>query len=142
MGFEIGCHSMTHPYLPDLAESGLKREIADAKLLIEQTVGHTIEHFSCPGGRYDARTLEVARRAGFRTVANSLFRANSAKTSRYELGRVAILRDLPPEEFAGTCQGRGLWKKHLQDRTRHGARQILGNRAYDKLRAVLLRETQ
>lgn len=142
MGFEIGCHSMTHPYLPNLPEAGLKREIADAKLQIEQTLGHSIEHFSCPGGRYDSRTLEAARRAGFRTHANSLFRANSASTSHYELGRVAILRGLSPEKFAATCYGCGLWKKHLLDRTRYGAQQILGNRTYDKLRAVLLKETQ
>jgi peptidoglycan/xylan/chitin deacetylase (PgdA/CDA1 family) len=31
-GFEIGCHSMTHPYLSDLSEPELKREIVDAKL--------------------------------------------------------------------------------------------------------------
>jgi hypothetical protein len=29
----------------------------DAKLQIEQIIGHPIEHFSCPGGRYDQRTL-------------------------------------------------------------------------------------
>jgi peptidoglycan/xylan/chitin deacetylase (PgdA/CDA1 family) len=139
-GFEIGCHSMTHPYLSDLPESELKREIVDAKLQIEQIVGHSIEHFSCPGGRFDGRTLETARRAGFRSVANSRFHANSSRTSPYDLGRVAVLRDLSLEEFAAACRGRGLWKKRLQDRTRHAVRQVLGNRVYDKLRAALLGE--
>ncbi len=64
-GFEIGCHSMTHPYLSDLPEPELIREIVDAKLQIEAIIGHPIEHFSCPGGRYDQRTLQVARQAGF-----------------------------------------------------------------------------
>jgi peptidoglycan/xylan/chitin deacetylase (PgdA/CDA1 family) len=137
-GFEIGCHSMTHPYLSDLPEAELKREIVDAKLQIEQILSHPIEHFSCPGGRYDRRTLEMARRAGFRTVANSLFHANSAETSRYELGRVAMLRDMSLEEFAATCGGRGLWKKQLQDTTRQGVRRLLGNRVYDRMRAALL----
>src|SRR5271157_4728099 len=27
---------------------------------IEKIVGHPIEHFSCPGGRYDRRTLQMA----------------------------------------------------------------------------------
>ncbi len=39
-GFQIGCHSMTHPYLSDLTEPELKREVVDAKLQIEQIVGH------------------------------------------------------------------------------------------------------
>jgi len=140
LGFEIGCHSMTHPYLSDLSDAELGREIVDAKLHIERILGHAIEHFSCPGGRYDERTLATARRAGFRTVANSRFHANSSSTSAYELGRVAILRDLRLEDFAATCQGRGLWKKQLQDRTRQTVRQVLGNRIYDKLRATVLGE--
>jgi len=137
-GFQIGCHSMTHPYLSDLTEAELKREVVDAKLQIEQIVGHAIEHFSCPGGRYDPRTLQMARQAGFATVANSKFHANSSSTSRYELGRVAILRDLSLEEFSAICHGRGLWKKRLQHQARHTAQRVLGNRAYDRLRAVLL----
>lgn len=139
-GFEIGCHSMTHPYLPDLTELELKREIVDAKFEIEQILGHAIEHFSCPGGRYNARTLETARRAGFRTVANSRFRANSSETSPYQLGRVAILRHTSLTEFAATCRGSGLWKKQLKDRVRQGMQRLLGNRAYDQIRAVLLGE--
>src|SRR6195256_5382089 len=102
LGFEIGCHSMTHPYLSDLSDAELGREIVDAKLHIERILGHAIEHFSCPGGRYDERTLATARRAGFRTVANSRFHANSSSTSPYELGRVAILRDLRLEDYAAT----------------------------------------
>ncbi len=140
LGFEIGCHSMTHPYLSDLSNDELSREIVDAKLEIEQIVGHAIAHFSCPGGRYDERTLETARRAGFRSVANSRFHANSSSTSPYELGRVAMLRDSSLEEFAATCQGHGLWKKRLQDEIRQGIRQMLGNRVYDRLRAAVLGE--
>jgi peptidoglycan/xylan/chitin deacetylase (PgdA/CDA1 family) len=139
-GFEIGCHSMTHPYLSDLSDEELGREIVDAKLQLEQIVGHAVGHFSCPGGRYDGRTLETARRAGFRSVANSRFHANSSDTSPYELGRIAVLRDMSLEEFAATCQGRGLWKKRLQDETRQGVRQVLGNRVYDRLRAAVLGE--
>jgi peptidoglycan/xylan/chitin deacetylase (PgdA/CDA1 family) len=139
-GFQIGCHSMTHPYLSDLPEPELKREVLDAKLQIENIVGHPIEHFSCPGGRYDQRTLQMARRAGFATVANSRFYANSSSTSPYELGRVAMLRDLTIEEFSDTCHGRGLWKKRLEHQARRAAQGVLGNRAYDRLRAVLLGE--
>jgi peptidoglycan/xylan/chitin deacetylase (PgdA/CDA1 family) len=137
-GFEIGCHSMTHAYLSDLPEPELKREIVDSKIRIEALVGHTIEHFSCPGGRYDRRTLQMAREAGFTTVANSHFHANSQRTSRYELGRVAVLRDLNIEQFGAICHGHGLWKKRLQHQARRGAQRALGNRTYDNLRSVLL----
>jgi peptidoglycan/xylan/chitin deacetylase (PgdA/CDA1 family) len=141
-GFEIGCHSMTHPYLSDLPELELKREIVDAKFQIEQIVGHPIEHFSCPGGRFDRRTLAMARCAGFRTVANSLFHANSSRTSRYDLGRVAMQRDMPLAEFAATCHGQGLWKKRFLHSSRRSVQRLLGNRVYDRLRKTLLRQSR
>jgi peptidoglycan/xylan/chitin deacetylase (PgdA/CDA1 family) len=137
-GFEIGCHSMTHPYIPDLSEIELKREVVDAKLVIEQIVGHAIEQFSCPGGSYDRRTLRMVRQSGFATFANSRFHANSSRTSRYDLGRVAVLRDFTIEEFSTICQGRGLWKRSVQYKVRRGAQRVLGNRGYDRLRAMLL----
>src|SRR5579862_2457219 len=56
LGFEIGCHSMTHAYLTDLDDAGMRREILDAKAHLEQILGKPVEHFSWPGGRYNART--------------------------------------------------------------------------------------
>jgi hypothetical protein len=84
----------------------------------------------------------MARHAGFATVSNSQFHANSSSTSRYELGRVAMLRDLTIEDFSATCHGRGLWKKRLQHQARRSVQRALGNRAYDHLRAVLLGESR
>ena len=51
-----------------------------------------------------------------------------------------MLRELAIEKFAETCRGRGLWKRHLQNQARRSAQRALGNRAYDRLRAVLLGE--
>jgi peptidoglycan/xylan/chitin deacetylase (PgdA/CDA1 family) len=139
-GFEIGCHSMTHAYLSDIAESDLKREIVDAKNRIEQILEHKIEHFSCPGGRYNQHALEMARSAGFKTVANSEFHSNTRATNPYELGRIAMLRDLPIEAFSNICHARGLWKKRFAHQTRRVAQLMIGNRRYDRLRAILLGE--
>lgn len=140
-GLEIGCHSMTHPYLSDLSDSDLKREIAGAKTRIEEILSHPIEHFSCPGGRYNSRTLSVARAAGFKSVANSDFHANTSLTSSYRLGRIAMLRDMTTDQFAAICQGRGLWKKRLLHQTSRVIQRTLGNRTYDQLRATLLGES-
>src|SRR5215475_3589529 len=56
-GFEIGCHSMTHPYLTELDGAGLQQEITGAKEKLEQVLGRAVEHFSCPGGRFDERVV-------------------------------------------------------------------------------------
>ena len=137
-GFEIGCHSMTHPYLSDLDEAGLQREIAEAKTQLEQMLGCPVEHFSCPGGRSDPRAVQVARSAGFRTVATSLPRANTPATDRFGLGRVAMKRGLNLDDFKNLCQGRSLWAMGLSGSLRDGAKRMLGNAAYDRVRALLL----
>jgi peptidoglycan/xylan/chitin deacetylase (PgdA/CDA1 family) len=138
LGFEIGCHSMTHPYLPDLDVPGLQREIVDPKRQLEQILGRPVEHFSCPGGRYDQRVMEVVRQAGYRTMSTSETRMNSPQTDLYSLGRVAILRDASPKHLAKIASGSGLWKMNLGQSLRDSAKNILGNKVYDRLRAGAL----
>lgn len=135
-GVEIGCHSMTHPFLTQVRSTELPRELGGARLQIEQMLGHPIEHFSIPNGQYDARTLAEARRAGFRTVANSRPHANSSATAPYELGRVPVLRDLALVDLADICTGHGLWRRQLADDARRDLRWLLGARGYSALRGV------
>lgn len=137
-GFEIGCHSMSHPYLPDLDDAGLQREIGDAKVMLEQMLGVPVQHFSCPGGRYDGRVLQVAKQAGFLTVATSIPRANAPACDLFQLGRVAITRGMD-EDFRRVCRGKSLWKAELTMNIRDGVKKLLGNRMYDRVRGLLLR---
>ena len=139
MGFEIGCHLMTHAYLTDLDDDGLRREIVDAKPRLEEILGKPVEHFSCPGGRYDVRAIQCARDAGYRSVANSRVQLNTTATDRYELGRVAVRRQTGLPAFQRICNGEGLWKLRLGERVQSAAKQLLGNSMYDRGRALLLR---
>jgi peptidoglycan/xylan/chitin deacetylase (PgdA/CDA1 family) len=137
-GFEIGCHSMTHPYLTDLDEAGLRYEIYEAKSQLEQIIGSPVNHFSCPGGRYDHRVITMARSAGYRTLATSDIRANSPRTNVFALGRVAMLRDFTLSTFGAICEGRLLSRMRAQSMLRETARRILGNTLYDNIRDSLL----
>ena len=137
-GFEIGCHSMTHPYLTDLDELQLHHEIADAKEQLEQIIGRPVNHFSCPGGRYNQRVVNVARAAGYRSLSTSRIQANSSSTDVFALGRVALLRDTSLDAFSAICEGRSLPGMRAQSSFREAVRQILGNAFYDRLRATLL----
>ena len=138
LGFEIGCHSMTHAYLNDLGADGLQREIVEAKQSLEQLLGKAVEHFSCPGGRYDERVVAVARASGYRSLSTSRAHANTIATNPFELGRVVVRRDTTLEAFQQICEGRGLWKTQVRDSLRGTAKYILGNSLYDRVRALLL----
>jgi peptidoglycan/xylan/chitin deacetylase (PgdA/CDA1 family) len=137
-GFEIGCHSMTHPYLSDLSAKELHHEIVDAKKSLENITRRPVDHFSCPGGRWDKRVVEVARTAGYRSLTTSQMVRNSPRSDPFGLGRVVVMRETDEANFQRLCHGHGLWCRRLQDSTRAFARQILGNRIYDRLRARLL----
>lgn len=139
LGFEIGCHSMTHAYLDDLDAAGLQREMVEAAKRLEDIIGRKIIHFSCPGGRYNDRVIAMAREAGYRSLATSRAHSNTKATDPYSLGRVAILRDLPEAAFGDTCEGKTLWKMRLAETVRSSAKQMMGNRLYDRFRALILR---
>jgi|HubBroStandDraft_6_1064221.scaffolds.fasta_scaffold33924_3 peptidoglycan/xylan/chitin deacetylase (PgdA/CDA1 family) len=138
-GFDVGCHSMTHAYLTDLDDRGLQRELVQAKAQLEQIVGKAVEHFSCPGGRCDAGVIQVARRAGYRSVVHSRIQVKPPAADAFDLGRIAILRETDLAAFQEICRGKGLWKLHLGERVRNAAKQVLGNSLYDRGRAFLLR---
>lgn len=137
-GFEIGCHSKTHAYLSDLAESALETEIAEPKKFLEDLLSRPVEHFSCPGGRYNNKVQAVARRAGYRSLATSRTHPNSRSTDQFELGRVAILRTTAPTSFDNICRAQGLWRLRSAEVASGTVKSILGNSAYDALRARLL----
>ncbi len=138
LGFEIGCHSATHPYLTDIDDRQLCEETAGAKNLLEQITGRAVNHFSCPGGRWDDRVLKAVKTAQFRSMATSRTMVNSPLTDPFMLGRVAVLRNTGPEAFARICRGEGLFGTRLLETTRAAAARLLGNSAYDSIRSWLL----
>jgi peptidoglycan/xylan/chitin deacetylase (PgdA/CDA1 family) len=140
LGFEIGCHSMTHAYLEDVDEPTLHRETFDARKELEDQIGGKVEHFSCPGGRYDRRTPDMARQAGYRSLATSRAHTNSPATDPFLLGRVAILRNMDQVTFERICTAEVLGQMRLRESMRGVAKRILGNQLYDRFRTLLLRQ--
>jgi peptidoglycan/xylan/chitin deacetylase (PgdA/CDA1 family) len=138
LGFDIGSHSQTHPYLSDLSEDRLKSEILDSKLQLEEITGRAVHHFSCPGGRWDSRVAEFTRRSGYDSMLTSEARANTSSSDRFSLGRVAVMRATSLTSFEDVCTGRGLWKLKFAENLRKTAKHLLGNSGYDRMRAALL----
>lgn len=140
LGFEIGCHSMTHAYLNDLDEAALLLEIVEAGQRIEQMIGRKVEHFSCPGGRYSERARKIARETGYKSLATSRACLNLPSTDPFLLGRVAVLRGLNEAAFAAICDGSALAKIRRNHFLRGAARKLLGNTLYDRFRARMLQK--
>ena len=138
LGFEIGCHSMTHAYLSDLDDAELHREIIEAKLRLERITCKHVEHFSCPGGRYNRRVVQIVRDAGYRSMATSRAYANSPSTDVFELGRIPVMRETTLNTFEELYRGDALWRVTMQNAVHNTAKRLLGNSFYDRLRSFVL----
>lgn len=138
LGFDIGCHSRTHPYLSDLKDDQLNSEIMEPKLQLQELTGRPVHHFSCPGGRWDERVALATKQAGYQTMVTSRAQANALDSDRFCLGRVAVMRDTSLSSFQHLCVARGLWKLQMAELARSGVKSLLGNAGYDRLRGILL----
>ncbi len=137
-GFEIGCHSRTHAYLPGLSPQELRAEMAEAKERLEQLLGRRVDHFSCPGGRWSPRVAAMARAAGYHSVATSRISTNTPGSDRYRLSRVVILRETPLRDFDRLCRAEGLFRLRVHQAALHAAKGLLGNSLYQKVRSAVL----
>lgn len=137
-GFEIGSHSMTHSYLKSLNSAQVRSEVFDSKDRLEQLVGGRVDHFSCPGGRWESRVSELAKQAGYLSVATSEIGVNLATTDPYHLTRIAVFRSTSNTSFAATCRGEGLVMRRLKSGILDKAKDVLGDSTYDRIRAGIL----
>lgn len=139
IGIEIGCHSMSHTFLDDVDDAALVHEVVHAKRRLEDLCDTTVRTFSCPGGRYDERLVPLARDAGFETICGSRPVTNQWPASSEVLGRVAVTRDVGPDRFAGFLDGSALGRSQIAEMALRCAKNLLGNRRYERIRARLLK---
>lgn len=64
-GWEIGCHTMTHPNLISVPNSDLKAEITEARNLLSKLLKNSVDFFAYPKGLYNKHVLEECREANF-----------------------------------------------------------------------------
>lgn len=141
-GFEIGCHSMTHPYLTDLDSAALAGEIGAAKDKLEQILGQAVEHYACPGGRFDDRVVAKVKEAGYSSFATSHPQLFARPEDRYRIGRIPVLKNTSIRQLEDICEGRGLWRLALGQHSRLAIQSLVGNRLYDNVRSALLSRSE
>ena len=142
LGFEIGSHSMTHAFLTDLDGGHMQVEIAGSKHRLEQIIGRRVDHFACPGGRWDRRVSQVAEQAGYRSVATSRIATNPASADPFRLARLVVERDTTMAEFENTCCARRLLARQVRVAILAAAKGALGNSTYERVRATVLGKAQ
>jgi peptidoglycan/xylan/chitin deacetylase (PgdA/CDA1 family) len=71
-GMQIGCHSLTHPFLQRIRrDEALRREIVVAKQRIEEHIGRPVTSFAYPFGQYNERVVSFVKEAGFTSARST-----------------------------------------------------------------------
>jgi len=73
-GFDIGAHTLTHPFLAGLDRDEQQAEIAGSRAQLERLLERPVRSFSYPYGgpdAFDAVTAELVRDAGFTTACSA-----------------------------------------------------------------------
>ncbi len=91
----IGAHTRNHLMLRALSMQCAEREIADAKRILEERLGHPVQHFAYPFGGADAagfREMRLVRNAGFQSACVTDFGhlCSNCGTTCFALPRVTI----------------------------------------------------
>jgi peptidoglycan/xylan/chitin deacetylase (PgdA/CDA1 family) len=141
LGFEIGSHSMTHRYLTDLNKTHLHFEVSHSKDRLEQYIGKKVDHFSCPGGRWNPQVANIVKESGYESMATSRIGTNNPNLDHFLLSRIPVLRDIPLSEFEKICKAQGIIKLHLRNTVFSAAKGIFGNKMYEKIRNKVLEES-
>lgn len=138
LGFEIASHSMSHRHLDDLSREEIEFELVDSKKRLEEIIGRPVVHFSCPGGRVNRLTTELAVNAGYKTLATSHIGLNFADSDHFALNRIAIKNGLNAKGFEGLCTGKGLLLKRSEEQILTMGKRLIGNERYDRVRSTIL----
>jgi peptidoglycan/xylan/chitin deacetylase (PgdA/CDA1 family) len=100
---------MTHPILSRIGESQNKREeIEGSQRRIQQELDQPVRHFCYPNGLnddFDEETVELVKRAGFKTATTTERGLNFRGSHPFELRRLGIDPDLPRNYFTELLAG-------------------------------------
>lgn len=96
---EVGCHTITHPFLSALPVNLQQLEIKASKARLEEILGHQVNTFSYPYGAYTTQTLGVVKEVGFSCACSTIPESVRRGQDRFQLPRVEV-QDCSGEEFA------------------------------------------
>jgi peptidoglycan/xylan/chitin deacetylase (PgdA/CDA1 family) len=140
-GHGIHSHSRTHARLSSLTAPQIDEELRGSKEDLETLLGRPVTQFSIPGGDYDARVIDIARRAGYTSVLNSVEGYNEENGHAFLLHRFTPRAYSPVSMLAGICEHptRTVARLAMKRTALRLARGVLGEAGYGRLRERLVR---
>ncbi|TWJ17321.1 polysaccharide deacetylase family protein [Geobacter argillaceus] len=139
-GMGVGSHGVTHAFISDLSEVDVNFELDESQSELTRLTGQLIESFSAPGGRMNDRAIAAAKQCGYSILCTSQVGLLKFGRSMVNIPRITIRAETSLREFAGLVAGDAAFTARMARKARllAAAKSVLGNRLYEKMRAVVL----
>jgi peptidoglycan/xylan/chitin deacetylase (PgdA/CDA1 family) len=136
LGHAVESHSWSHPLLTHCSDESLLEELLRSRQEIEQRLGKQVVALGVPGGRWDLRVLQAAKRAGYRRVFVSDPWQAPRELGGVELsGRLTIKNQMRTGHLESLIKEKGSYPQlfHAQYRAKELFRRIVGDSMYRRL---------
>ncbi len=131
-GMSVQSHTLTHPFLKQLGDEEVRRELGQSKKIIEGQIGEKVEFISLPHGSYGRNYRRIAEEEGFMAGCSSIAGINGTLTDRYLLRRIHVSGEYNLREFSRIVNNEDqkiLWLS-LKKNVKTFIRNMLGERFY------------
>jgi peptidoglycan/xylan/chitin deacetylase (PgdA/CDA1 family) len=102
---EIASHTMTHPDLTRLDARALAIQLDASKATLEQLLGHPVDDFCYPYGRFDPRIVAAVAAAGYQSATTEVFGTDHGWSDRLTWSRVRVTGGEPLTQFSQSLFG-------------------------------------
>jgi len=106
----IGCHTHTHPILPNCSESQLWDELQVSRKKLEEWTQKSISYFAYPNGSFTERETRALSTLNYKLAFTTTpqYLTPEALCSRYKLPRFEVLKNASKAE--NICRMVGVWE--------------------------------
>src|SRR5438067_2217679 len=108
-GIDIGSHTCSHPYLPDLSVSDAAKELSESHAAIQSRAGQRQVSLSYPYGQVSQPVSRLAQSIGYSCAIANDAGPNDQNGNLYELSRTIIASDDDLATFSARVSGLTWW---------------------------------
>jgi peptidoglycan/xylan/chitin deacetylase (PgdA/CDA1 family) len=118
-GFTFGSHTDTHPFLPQLGDEAVGRELRDSKAILEARLGVSVEWLAYPYNQVDERVRRLVAECGYAAACGN----TQGPVDRFHTWRTECNRTDTALAFVWKAHGGHQWVTWIRQQS------LLGRRA-------------
>lgn len=134
-GMVVGSHGLTHAVLPVMNDRDLRRELEEAKRILEERLIVTVDTFSVPRGFYDDRVVKFAGEAGYRHIFVSDV---DPRRPDHVIGRIAVKASWSASRLGLALAGQTPLGEKIGAVLKNSVKRCVSPDLYNRLRQFLL----